>query len=117
MNHITDPPHYILVSNSPVSTGPLSVPSSTTFILPVIEYHYADDSPRGLLPQYPGEHVLVIDYNPNEQGIPVTHSLSADLAVTGLKVTEAPGAGVAENEAPKNTNMYVLETIAMPEET
>ncbi len=116
MEPAIDPPYYILVSNSPVSSVTLSVPSSTTFSHPIIEYHYADDSPQGLLPQYPGEHVLVVDYNPDDHGSPAAHSLSADLAVTGLKVTEAPGAGVAESEAPKNTNMYVLETIVMPEE-
>ena len=116
MEPAIDPPYYILVSNSPVSNVTLSVPSPTTFSHPLIEYHYADDSPQSLLPQHPDEHVLVVDYNPNEHGSPAAHSLSPDLAVIGLKVTEAPGAGVAESGAPKNTNMYVLETIAMPEE-
>lgn len=115
MEQTTDPPYYILVSQS--SNGPHGIPStSTTFSHPTVEYHYADDSPQELLPRCPGEHVLVLDYNPDGNTAPTVHSLSSDLAVTGLKVSEAPGAGIAENGATKNDQMYVLETISMPEE-
>lgn len=115
MESAVDPPYFILVSHSPVPSSTLSASSPATFSHPTIEYHYADDSPHDLLPKYPGEHVLVIDHSP-VHGTTAVHSLSAEIAVTGLKVTDAPGASVAENGASKNDRMYVLETIAMPEE-
>ncbi|KAH9835626.1 uncharacterized protein C8Q71DRAFT_858488 [Rhodofomes roseus] len=102
-----NPPYYILVSHS----NPLAT-SSTTLSHPVIEYHYADDSPHSLLPQYPGERVLVIDHDPNRNASPVTKSLSSDISVTNVKITGAAVAGGLEEEH----KMYILETTTMPEE-
>ena len=56
------PPCYILVSHSP-ATGSPSTATTSTLSHPEIEYHYADDSPHAFLPQYPGEHVVVLDFN------------------------------------------------------
>ncbi|KZT06893.1 uncharacterized protein LAESUDRAFT_812554, partial [Laetiporus sulphureus 93-53] len=105
-----DPPYYVLVAHSSPLSNP--APTSSSLSHPVIEYHYADDSPRALLPHYPGEHVLVIDYDPNRGSSPTVKSLSADVAVTGLRITDAPGA----DELNRNNKMYILETTAVPEE-
>ena len=101
------PPYYILVShNNALAT------TSATLSHPVIEYHYADDSPHSLLPQHPGERVLVIDYDPNRNAPPTAKSLSADLSVTNVRVAVAAGAGGADEEH----KMYILETVTMPQE-
>lgn len=115
MSSPEEPPYYILVSQSSTLNNP-SGPASTSLSHPIIEYHYADDSPHALLPQYPGEHILVIDYDPARFQTPAVKSLSADLAVTGLRITDAPGAGVADDEPFRNDKMYILETTTMPEE-
>ncbi|KAI0079583.1 hypothetical protein K474DRAFT_1591668 [Panus rudis PR-1116 ss-1] len=106
----SDPPHYVLVSHSS-SLNNQSVP--TTFSHPIVEYHYADDSPRNLLPRSPDEQVLILDYP--EQAAPTAKSLSPDVAVTGVKVTDAPGAAGHEG-GPKNNKIYVLDTTTLPEE-
>ena len=59
--------------------------------------------------------MLVLDYDPRGGSPPVAQSLSTNLAVIGVKVTEAPGAATDE-EGPRNDKMYVLETTTMPEE-
>ncbi|KZT74694.1 hypothetical protein DAEQUDRAFT_719874 [Daedalea quercina L-15889] len=101
------PPYYILVSHS----NPLAT-TSATLSHPVIEYHYADDSPHSLLPQFPGERILVIDYDPNRNTPPTAKSLSTDMSVTNVQVTAAAGAGGVDEEH----KMYVLETTSIPEE-
>ena len=108
------PPYYILVSHTPQLNGSVP-PHPTSFSHPTIEYHYADDSPQALLPQVPGEVVLVLDHDPSEITGLSAKSLTTELAVTGLKITEAPGAGVVD-EGIRNTNMYVLETTVLPEQ-
>ncbi|EJF66629.1 hypothetical protein BD309DRAFT_949702 [Dichomitus squalens] len=110
----TDPPYYVLISHSQSLNIP-SVPTSTSLSHPVIEYHYADDAPISLLPQYPGEHVLVLDYDPGRPGTPTVKSLSPDLVVSALKVADPPGASVAGEPAiTNNSNIYVIETIPKP---
>ncbi|EPT04256.1 hypothetical protein FOMPIDRAFT_1107706, partial [Fomitopsis schrenkii] len=100
------PPYYILVShNSALAT------TSATLSHPVIEYHYADDSPHSLLPQYPDERILVIDYDPSRSSPPTAKSLSPDLSVTNVQVAAAAGAGGVDEEH----KMYILETMTMPE--
>ena len=91
--------------------------SYTTFSHPTVEYHYADDMPNALLPQSPGEHVLVLDYDPHRPMTPVAKSLSTNITVVGVKVAEAPGAPSPEEEGPRNDKMYVLETATLPQET
>lgn len=107
----TQPPWYLLFSHSSVC---ISNPGalSNTLGHPVIQYHYADDSPLSLLPHTPEEHVLVLDYDPTTAAPPTVKSMSKHLAVSGLKVQEAPGAAAAQESDPKNDRMYIIETIA-----
>ncbi|KAI0815182.1 hypothetical protein BC629DRAFT_1588855 [Irpex lacteus] len=107
-----EPPSYVLVSHS--LTAPSAAGPSTTLSHATIEYHYADDSPHDLLPRTPGEHVLVLDYDPAHVPAPTAQSLSPDLAVKGVKVADAPGAGVAAEEGPRNNKIYVIETSVTP---
>ena len=111
----TDPPYYVLIAHSQ-SLNISSVPASSSLSHPVIEYHFADDPAQSLLPQYPGEHVLVLDYDPARPGTPTVKSLSADLVVSAVKVADAPGAAVAGEPALRNNNMYVIETMTKPAE-
>ena len=106
-----DPPYYILVAQSPAPANP-TAPASSSLSHPVIEYHYADDSPAALLPQFTGQHVLVLDYD--DPRAPTVRSFSHDLAVSALKVTDAPGAAAAGEPALRNTSMYVIETTTKP---
>ncbi|OBZ79214.1 hypothetical protein A0H81_00717 [Grifola frondosa] len=115
MTSTAEPPYFILIAHNQ-STNISATPASTSLSHPTIQYHYADDDPRALLPQFPGEHVLVLDYDSAKSPSPTLKSLSADLAVTGLKVCDAPGAGVVEEECARNDKMYVLETTTLPEE-
>jgi hypothetical protein len=104
-----EPPYYILVSHSPLSTN---APGALSNALghPQIQYHYADDSPLALLPQTANENVLVLDYDPTIPISPAAKSMSKNMVVTGVKVAEAPGAAVDEDEWKKNDKMYILET-------
>ncbi|KZT30345.1 hypothetical protein NEOLEDRAFT_1173787 [Neolentinus lepideus HHB14362 ss-1] len=110
----TSPPFYVLVSHSTLSNDTYANVSST-LSHPVIQYQYADDSPLSLLPGSQDEHVLVLDWDPIAVGVPPTgRSLSQSLTVTGVKVTDAPGAGAADEEDKKNDKMYILETAVVP---
>ncbi|KAI8995556.1 hypothetical protein BD414DRAFT_479880 [Trametes punicea] len=109
----TAPPYYILIAHSQSLHNP-AAPPCTSLSHPVIEYHYADDAPNTLLPQYPGEHVLVLDYDPARPGTPTVKSLSPDLAVSAVKVVDAPGAAVAGEPALNNNSMYVITTTVKP---
>ncbi|KAJ3790241.1 hypothetical protein GGU10DRAFT_178497 [Lentinula aff. detonsa] len=100
-----DPPYYILFSTQPASSSSLGHPT--------IQYQYADDSPLALLPQHPDEHVLLLDYDQTSP-VPTVNSTSRTLAVTGIKVEEAPGAAVAENR--HNDRMYIIEGTTVPVE-
>ena len=104
-------PYYVLVSPSS-QTQSSAATGSTTPVLnhPVLQYHYANDSPLALLPRYPNEHVLVVDYDPLTPQCTRAQSISGSSAVTGIKVTEAPGAGSAEGVAGWCNNMFVFET-------
>jgi hypothetical protein len=106
---ITKPPYYILYSNTPLSTTTPSAAASTSLGHPIIQYHYADDSPLSLLPQTPDEHVLLLEFDPSSPDTATVKSISGNIAVTGLKVAEAPGAA-AEDDS-KNSRMYIVETI------
>lgn len=111
------PPFYVLVSHAPLAGDQVGSSSSyTTFSHPTVEYHYADDQPHALLPRSPDEHVLVLDYDPHRTTSPVVQSLSTNLAVIGVKVTEPPRPATPEEEGPKNDKMYVIETTAFPDE-
>ncbi len=104
-------PHYVLVSSS-TRTQPTTATGSKTPVLshPVLQYHYANDSPLSLLPRYPDEQVLVLDYDPLNPSCTRAQSISGSAAVTGIKVTDAPGAGSAEGDTGWSKSMFVLET-------
>ena len=108
-----DPPYYLLVAQSNALASPAN-PASLSLSHPVIEYHYADDPPASLVPQASGEHVLVLDYDPARPGPPTVRSLSRDLVVSAVRVTDAPGAAVAGEPTLRNNNMYVIETTTQP---
>ncbi|EIW86555.1 hypothetical protein CONPUDRAFT_46734 [Coniophora puteana RWD-64-598 SS2] len=100
------PPYYILYAHS--SLQATSNPSSTALSHPVIEYRFADDSPRSLLPRHPDEHVIVLQYDTSATINPTLHSTSSVLAATAVKCVAARGAG-ADDEIAKNENMYILD--------
>jgi hypothetical protein len=105
-------PEFVLVSQSPLpppqasssSTGPPIAPS---LIHPLIHYHYADDPPLSLLPPVSGAQVLVMDFDPSSSNPPRVQSLSEDVVVTGVQVTEA----ATEGREGTNSNMYLVETL------
>jgi hypothetical protein len=101
-------PYYVLVSPSSQTQSPAATGSVLNH--PVLQYHYANDSPLSLLPRSPNEHVLVVDYDPLTPQCTRAQSISGSSAVTGVKVTEAPGAGPAEGSAGWCNDMFVLET-------
>jgi hypothetical protein len=104
-------PCYVLVSSSSRART-TAVASSAAPILghPVLQYHYANDSPLSLLPRSNDEQVLVLDYDPLSPALTRAQSISGSSAVTGIKVTDAPGAGSAEGDGIWSNKMFVLET-------
>jgi hypothetical protein len=104
-------PYYVLVSPSSQTQSPAATGSTTPVLNhPVLQYHYANDSPLSLLPRSPNEQVLVVDYDPLTPQCTRAQSISGSSAVTGIKVTEAPGAGPAEGSAGWCNSIFVLET-------
>jgi hypothetical protein len=113
---VEKPPYYVFVANSSL-LATQSTPPSSLLSHPNIQYHYLDDSPLTLLPQSPDEHVLVLDYDPANITAPTVKSISNNIAVTGIKVTDAPGAGVVHsNDAPsKNDKLYIIQVNSIPD--
>ncbi|KAF8581376.1 hypothetical protein K439DRAFT_1311218, partial [Ramaria rubella] len=113
---MSSPPHYILLSHSNLTSSSSTVATYPPSILthPTIQYHFRDD-PLLNLPDPHHAHVFVMDYDPASQEQVYVQSLSPQLVITSLKITDAPGAGsVGEDDEPKNMKMYVLETVAHP---
>ncbi|KAG1757390.1 hypothetical protein EDB19DRAFT_1657228 [Suillus lakei] len=106
MSTSTEPPYYLLVSHSSLQHS--SGLSSNSLAHASVEYRYADDSPLMLLSRHPDEHVLVLNHDPAKGDIPTVQSTSSHMAVTGVKVSVAPGASANEDHS-TNDNMYVLE--------
>ena len=104
-------PFYIFVSNSSLLSTTQAAPSSL-LLHPNIQYHYQDDPPLELLPRSEDEHILVLDYDPSSLSQPSAKSVSSNIAVTSLKVTDVPGgAASGSDELPnKNDKMYVIHT-------
>lgn len=104
-------PCYIFVSNSSLLSTTQAAPSSL-LIHPNIQYHYQDDRPIDLLPGSEDEHILVLDYDPSGESRPSAKSISNNIAVTSLKVTDAPGAAVSGSDdfPSKNDKMYIIHT-------
>ncbi|KAH7883753.1 hypothetical protein F5I97DRAFT_1929993 [Phlebopus sp. FC_14] len=103
-----EPPYYILVSYASLQQGS-SMQSSSALAHADVEYHYIDDSPLSLLPRHPDEHVLVLNHDPHSVTGPTVKSTSSQLAVSGIKILAAPGAGADEDRPNRNEDMYVLE--------
>jgi hypothetical protein len=101
-------PLYILCEHSATHSGP----PSNALAHPVIQYHYADDSPLALWPQHPNEHVLVLDHDPTNPSQPKVQCMSKDLAVVSLRIEEAPGAAAADGDGPRSDRMYIIQTTA-----
>jgi hypothetical protein len=108
----TQPPYFILVSQSDLNSSTQSQPPiSTTLSHPTIQYHYQDDSPSLLFPRSPDEQVLLLHYDPTRPSPqPVAKSISPSVAVTGVKVADAPGAAAEGGENVSNDEMFILET-------
>lgn len=106
-------PHYVLVSSSSraqstvVGAAAAAVPILSH---PILQYHYANDRPLSLLPESAGEQVLVLDYDPLKPTSTRVQSISGNAAITGIRVTDAPGAGSGEEDASVSSKMFVLET-------
>lgn len=106
---MSNPPFYVLLAHSSLETAP-SAALSNTLGHPVIQYHYADDSPLSLLPAHPDEHVLVLNYDSNTSAKPTVQSISDMLSVTGLRQEEAPGAAAEDETGTRNNTMFIIET-------
>lgn len=104
-------PHYVLVSSSS-RAQPTTATAAAVPILghPILQYHYANDRPLSLLPESTGEQVLLVDYDPLSPTSTRVQSISGNAAITGIRVTDAPGAGSAEEDACWSSKMFVLET-------
>ncbi|KAJ6604353.1 hypothetical protein DFH09DRAFT_1122391, partial [Mycena vulgaris] len=87
------PPFYILAQRN------------GSLLHPTIQYHYADDNPRALVP-HPAEHVLVLDYDPNTSAHPAVQSISPSICVTGLRIEEAPGAAAGRRSQPQRPHVH-----------
>ena len=92
------PPYFVLTA----VTSPLA--GASTLVHPVIHFQYADDAPLSLEPST-SHNVLIMDFNPAQPQHSIVHSLSPSLAVAGLRVSDAAGAG-------PEAKMYVVETMA-----
>lgn len=106
-------PHYVLVSSSSrAQPTAASAAAAAVPILshPILQYHYANDRPLSLLPESASEQVLLLDYDPLNPTSARVQSISGNAAVTGIRVTDAPGAGSAEEDACWSGKMFVLET-------
>jgi hypothetical protein len=108
------PPQFILVQHSPSSPSAGSA-SATALSHPKIEYLYADDSPAVVLPRFPGEHVIVLDCDPSTS-TPRAQSISPAIAVSNVKVTDAPGTTPADELEGGDGKMYVIETMGIVED-
>ena len=106
-----EPPCFILLSQSNLPGLSSTNPPATTFVHPVIEYHFADDPPTALLPSSLTETVIILDYDGSDAN-PQARSLEKDIIVTGVNVTEALGNNAVRDGEPKrNDRIYIIETI------
>jgi len=111
------PPTYVLVSESALSSTNYST-DFATLVHPVIHYRYADDPP--LCTQGFNANFLVMDYDPASPETPTVSSLSSNLAVDNVTISDAPGviAGSAGSSSgsPSNSNLYIIRTLAVVNE-
>lgn len=101
------PPRYVLASHDTLQPGT----SAQTVLAHVdIQYRHTDDSPLSLLSSHPDEHVFVLYHDPDNPTAPTIKSTSSQFALSGVKVSQAPGAGMDDD---KNPNMYVLQVTSV----
>ncbi|KAI6155011.1 hypothetical protein BKA82DRAFT_4432330 [Pisolithus tinctorius] len=103
------PPYYVLASHNTLQSSTSAQPSSVLAHVD-IQYRHADDSPLSLLPSHPDEHVFVLYHDPDNLTAPTIKSTSSQFALSGIKVSLAPGATMGED---KNPNMYVLQVTSI----
>lgn len=98
---MSGPPYFVLASVASAASA------SSSLVHPVIHYQYADDElpPLGAMT---AQHTLIMDFNPTRPTQPIVHSLSPALAVTGVRVSDAPG-------APPDAKIYVIDTVTTDE--
>jgi hypothetical protein len=108
------PPRFVLVQHA--NGGGVGSGAANTLTHPKIEYLYADDTPTSVLPRYTGEHVIVLDYDPNNNTTPQAQSVSSALTVSTVKVTDAPGVGLIDESNGGNNKIYVIETLGLGED-
>jgi hypothetical protein len=112
-----NPPIYVLVSESALSNTNYST-NLATLVHPVIHYRYADDPP--LCIQGTNTNFLVMDFDPSAPEIPIVSSLSPNLAVDNVTVSDAPGAGSTGSPTSTstnlNSNLYIIRTLALTNE-
>ncbi|KAI6116871.1 hypothetical protein EV401DRAFT_2073085 [Pisolithus croceorrhizus] len=103
------PPYYVLASHDTLQPGTAAQTSSVLAHVD-IQYRHTDDSPLSLLPSHPDEHVFVLYHDPDNPTAPTIKSTSSQFALSGVKVSQAPGAGMDDD---KNPNMYVLQVTSV----
>ena len=133
MSTTPPPPCYILLSQYTSSSLPslgaqTLPPPPSRLIHPTIQYHYADDPPLALVPSSEHPHIIILDIPDRSSGQPVVspsstetivppptpsaRSLSSALAITSVKVAQAPGAAIKHALAEgRDPNIYILETV------
>ncbi|KAI6007957.1 hypothetical protein EDC04DRAFT_2778826 [Pisolithus marmoratus] len=99
------PPYYVLASHNTLQSS-TSAQASSILAHVDIQYRHADDSLLSLLPSHPDEHVFVLYHDPGNPAAPTIKSTSSQFALSGVKVSQAPGANM---DTDKNPNMYVLQ--------
>lgn len=100
-----EPPVYVLLQPNH-SSAPAS------FAHPVIEYHFTDDPATILLPSSEHESVLVVDYTSRDVA-PAVQSLHPGIAISGLKIVDAPGVSAPPPDAKvPNDKIYIIETVS-----
>lgn len=108
-------PRYVLISESALSSTNYST-ELATLVHPIIHYRYADDPP--ICPQGSKANLLVMDIDSVAMNTPIVSSLTPNLAVDNVTISEAPGAGLGGSDAGVSSNnyMYVIRTLALSNE-
>jgi len=105
------PPTYVLISESALSNTNYSA-DFATLVHPVIHYRYADDPP--ICPQGNKSNLLVMDFDPTSSNPPAVSSLTPDLAVDNVTVSDAPGVvSTASTGVVSNSNLFIIRTLAL----
>ena len=110
-------PRYVLISESALSSTNYST-ELATLVHPIIHYRYADDPP--ICPQGSKANLLIMDFDSTAMNTPILSSLTPNLAVDNVVVSEAPGAVLGASGSDvgvmSNNYMYVIRTLALSNE-